>query len=64
MKTDLRLCDCGAEPEALYGWLNADYVECPSCGARTDEYEMHTGEAESAWNSRTLLPPHPEAESD
>ena len=48
----LRVCDYGSKPEVLSGWLNADYVECPTCGARTDEFEMHTGEAEVAWNSR------------
>lgn len=54
-RIDLRACDCGKTPEVLHGWLNSDYVAC-ECGRQTDEYEMHAGKAERAWNNRDLLP--------
>lgn len=53
----LRVCDCGGTPEVVQGWLNADVVQCPLCEARTDEFEMHTGNAEKAWNEKQLFTP-------
>lgn len=53
----LRVCDCGGTAEVVQGWLNADVVQCSSCEARTDEFEMHTGNAEKAWNAKQLFTP-------
>jgi len=54
-KLELRLCDCGYEPELIWHYvkgianLEHYFIRCTNCGLRT-EYGKHINGAMDAWN--------------
>lgn len=58
MSRELRRCDCGGEPRRhAYRCAEdamAAFVECPTCGAQTEQFEdafAPCGDAFDAWNA-------------